>query len=810
MAIQLGDNFQYKGKKPLDERNSFDTLSNMINYNPDSLDEGHISYCKETNKYYTFNSSNSIDSVTGKWRELNGEKIDKASISSALSSKSTDEEVPSAKTVYDSLQKAENSTKEQFNTINDSLAHIENAVDGNIVELNIKGLSVQNKYTGKNILHKSLNHTYKYTADDGSTINTIVNSDTINITNTANADGKFVNHFAYTWTTRAANLIDISKYVGKKLVFSVNALSGTITQKWVGFIAWSYKDIDGDATNIMYFKNNSCSLSPYGVYDCGALEVTQDFIDTNGKYLGVNYWISNNNILTNFICKLQIEVGETATEYEPYVGGVPSPNPNYPQKITSMGEDGDITITSSKKNLIKYPYYQQSGELNGITYTVNEDGSVIANGTTTTKASAFDFIYAFNTKLCSRLAVGKTYSFTDGIENPIPGVYSQLIRYNSAVGRYNWALSTSKGKTTTFTLTDENLSYFGFRTVINAGTTVKDLVIKPQLEINTESTNFEKYEATDINIKLSSPLRSIGDLKDEITYQDGKLGILRRIGKISVDGNTNKINFVAVNKDTVNAIQCNIAGIADLIKKQAGGKLLCNRFIWSNIYPGTADAPTSNEDISNTIYEYPNGKVAVRLPLTVTEITDVDTANKYFKDHPFDVLYELANTVFEPFEDQSLQYSIPTFKGVTNISNDMLSEMSIKFPLTDSAASGSKNEAKIIYLEQQLQSMNKITTTEVNISFLKLPIKLIKNCHTVVVSYGSDTNDTVTQGDLGKVGTLPDGFIPVAPIYISNINIGSCKVQLILNTDGTIKAYNYGEAITSTLICRYNGTYICK
>lgn len=172
-------------------------------------------------------------------------------------------------------------------------------------------------------------------------------------------------------------------------------------------MVWTYKDIEGDATSILYFKNNSCSLSPYGVYDCGSLEVTQEFIDTNGKYLGVNYWISNNNILTNFVCKLQIEVGETATEYEPYVGGIPSPSPDYSQKITSMGEDGKITITSSKKNLIKYPYYQQSGELNGITYTVNEDGSVIANGTTTTKASSFDFIYAFNTKLCSRLAVGK-------------------------------------------------------------------------------------------------------------------------------------------------------------------------------------------------------------------------------------------------------------------------------------------------------------------------------------------------------------------------------------------------------------------
>lgn len=29
MPIQIGDNFQYRGKKPLDNRNSFDTTSEM-------------------------------------------------------------------------------------------------------------------------------------------------------------------------------------------------------------------------------------------------------------------------------------------------------------------------------------------------------------------------------------------------------------------------------------------------------------------------------------------------------------------------------------------------------------------------------------------------------------------------------------------------------------------------------------------------------------------------------------------------------------------------------------------------------------
>lgn len=41
----------------------------MKNYSENSLDDGHISYCKETNKHYKFNSNNQSDPTTGKWVE---------------------------------------------------------------------------------------------------------------------------------------------------------------------------------------------------------------------------------------------------------------------------------------------------------------------------------------------------------------------------------------------------------------------------------------------------------------------------------------------------------------------------------------------------------------------------------------------------------------------------------------------------------------------------------------------------------------------------------------------------------------------
>lgn len=67
--IQVADNFNYRGKKPNFDRDSFDTLQDMKNYSENSLDDGHISYCKETGKHYKFNSNNQSDSTTGKWVE---------------------------------------------------------------------------------------------------------------------------------------------------------------------------------------------------------------------------------------------------------------------------------------------------------------------------------------------------------------------------------------------------------------------------------------------------------------------------------------------------------------------------------------------------------------------------------------------------------------------------------------------------------------------------------------------------------------------------------------------------------------------
>lgn len=71
MAISINSNFSYQGKLPNFERDSFDTLANMKSFPETSLDDGHITYCKETGGTYKYRSDNTEDSETGKWRLFN-------------------------------------------------------------------------------------------------------------------------------------------------------------------------------------------------------------------------------------------------------------------------------------------------------------------------------------------------------------------------------------------------------------------------------------------------------------------------------------------------------------------------------------------------------------------------------------------------------------------------------------------------------------------------------------------------------------------------------------------------------------------
>lgn len=68
MPIKIGTNLAYNGKLPNFERDSFETKAAMKAFDENSIDEGHLSYCKEDGNIYQYKSANTADATTGKWR----------------------------------------------------------------------------------------------------------------------------------------------------------------------------------------------------------------------------------------------------------------------------------------------------------------------------------------------------------------------------------------------------------------------------------------------------------------------------------------------------------------------------------------------------------------------------------------------------------------------------------------------------------------------------------------------------------------------------------------------------------------------
>ena len=100
MAINVGDNFSYQGKKYLDSRQSFETLQELQSYT--EVPEGFIAYCEENKKRYEF--------VDGVWTEY------------IISAEIEDDPNIATKTYVDEL--IESHTHEEYLTKHQDISHL--------------------------------------------------------------------------------------------------------------------------------------------------------------------------------------------------------------------------------------------------------------------------------------------------------------------------------------------------------------------------------------------------------------------------------------------------------------------------------------------------------------------------------------------------------------------------------------------------------------------------------------------------------------------------------------------------------------
>lgn len=198
-----------------------------------------------------------------------------------------------------------------------------------------------------------------------------------------------------------------------------------------------------------------------------------------------------------------LEEGSTATAFEPYVGGIPAPNPDYPQDVQVV--TGEQTVTVSGKNL--WPVPKENQTVGQVTYTYNQDGTFSLSGDPTGGGAVRVIVPLAS----SGVTPGQTYTiWTDhGIgwgENQV----MYYIQSCKADGTWvaNIATFTSGARTQTVANTDEQYIMFVLSWSANGNYTNFNNVKAQLVAGATADSDFEPYQSQSYKINLGKNLWS--------------------------------------------------------------------------------------------------------------------------------------------------------------------------------------------------------------------------------------------------------------------------------------------------------------
>lgn len=194
---------------------------------------------------------------------------------------------------------------------------IADAVEAPLKSLEIQGNTSQQTYTGKNLMK----YPYRYTTVTRNGITFTDNGDgTVTANGTATADALFwLTKESWAYTTDNI-VIPAGTYTISKTGQSYAAMFVTVYGKTQGQI---------------------------GTFIASTSDGT--FTTTEEASLTVRLKISVGATASGLVVRPQIEAGSTATSFEPYVGGIPAPNPDYPQAVQTV--TGENVIQICGKNL---------------------------------------------------------------------------------------------------------------------------------------------------------------------------------------------------------------------------------------------------------------------------------------------------------------------------------------------------------------------------------------------------------------------------------------------------------------------------
>lgn len=279
------------------------------------------------------------------------------------------------------------------------------------------------------------------------------------------SNSKNLIQYPYTETTKTQ----------KGITFTDNG-DGTITVNGTstGLATFTLGSVSLDNTKsyFLYGKNTSSNLplriqigQAWRAEEGNGLAISQ----VSGNVCTITLGALKGFTFNNVIIYPQLEEGLVATDYK-----------------VNTGDKEVLKVKYNSKNLIPYPYFSNTVTNNGVTYTVNANGSIKVSGTASADNNSIFFIRSNTLPLT--LKKGEQYTLSGYIEGFGVTFSMQDSSFKQTISVTNTTISKS------FTTLYSN--YYMWIVVLK-GTTV-DTVVYPQLEMGNKTTDYVPYFNTTV------------------------------------------------------------------------------------------------------------------------------------------------------------------------------------------------------------------------------------------------------------------------------------------------------------------------
>ena len=375
-----------------------------------------------------------------------------------------------------------------------------------------------------------------------------------------------------------------------------------------------------------------------------SVNITQEMLQDIGCVLrALLYGANGAAIQTGTIKPMLYQDGDGT--FEPFTGGIASPNPEYPQEPKFVGDynEGtqkyDIDFMTSGKNLFDFNYLKNNYVIRG-TKTYTENSITL----TSTGDDCYDNSFSSNTNFRIPVLPNKQYTLMLRKTNNVAGVM-YIFPYTKNNVMHKQTISTNISYTGniayTFT-TPQDCYYVNFRVgIASSGNTCtfSDFMVlygTHTWDDVTEFIPFQGFETT--TVELNQPLRELPNgVKD--TIENGIA--TRRVGEIIFDGSSDESwkEYTGSTK-TVHTYMIN------LDKPRGINDAICDKLVYIQ------DCWEKNIEFSYSTFAVGRGFYVN----TNSEISTVDQFKTWLQSNPITVWYELATPTTE-------QITLPTLSS---------------------------------------------------------------------------------------------------------------------------------------------------